>query len=171
MLRHGLLLPLGMIALACNARPPPIDAVPPPPALSSTAVASAPLASASPAPSLPVEPVDPASARPAPSASGKLEHRCGWVDNPTPSNWWITDRDGTWEIGVQGGYQARGEMPDFGTKWVETNGHYGYGCACMDVRLDRATTRVIEYRDVKTLPIERCRKDKKLPPRGSDALP
>ena len=29
-------------------------------------------------------------------------------------------------------------MPDMTTRgWVETNGHYGYGCACMTVSTDR----------------------------------
>jgi len=91
-----------------------------------------------------------------------FEQRCGWVDNPTPANWWITDREGEWEIGVQGGYQADGEMPDFDEQWVETNVHHGYGCACMHVRVDRSAKRVITYRDVKALPIEQCRTDKTL---------
>lgn len=36
-------------------------------------------------------------------ASDGFENRCGWVDNPTPANWWLTDRDGEWVIGVPGG--------------------------------------------------------------------
>ncbi|HYG29015.1 MAG TPA: DUF4087 domain-containing protein, partial [Allosphingosinicella sp.] len=36
------------------------------------------------------------------------QRRCGWLDNPTPANWWLTDRDGEWLIGAQGGYQAPG---------------------------------------------------------------
>src|SRR5918999_3279183 len=65
-----------------------------------------------------------------------VERRCGWLQNPTPANWWLIDRDGEWLIGVQGGYQAPGmdEMPDMSTAgWVEVNGHYGYGGACMGV--------------------------------------
>jgi hypothetical protein len=30
------------------------------------------------------------------------ETRCGWLQNPTPANWWLTDRDGTWTISAQG---------------------------------------------------------------------
>jgi hypothetical protein len=74
------------------------------------------------------------------------------------------DRDATWEIGIQGGWQSQGDMPDFGGAWVETNGHYGHGCACMKVRVDRAGKRVLEFRDVKVLPLARCKQDKALPP-------
>ena len=32
-----------------------------------------------------------------PSAKAALaETRCGWVVNPTPGNWWLNDRDGSW---------------------------------------------------------------------------
>jgi len=24
------------------------------------------------------------------------QKRCGYLDNPTPANWWLTDRDGEW---------------------------------------------------------------------------
>jgi hypothetical protein len=85
--------------------------------------------------------------------------RCGWVDNPTPANWWLTDRDGEWVIGVQGGDQAEGDLPDFGNDWVETNGHHGYGCACMEVVTDPRTKVVERVRDVRVLPIDRCRRD------------
>ncbi|MBL7685903.1 MAG: DUF4087 domain-containing protein, partial [Deltaproteobacteria bacterium] len=42
-------------------------------------------------------------------SSEKYETRCGWIDNPTPANWDLTDRDRTWTIGVQGGVQAEGD--------------------------------------------------------------
>jgi Protein of unknown function (DUF4087) len=44
---------------------------------------------------------------------GQLETRCGWFSNPTPANASLFDRDGEWIIGVQGGYQAEGDWPDF----------------------------------------------------------
>src|SRR4051795_6416 len=67
----------------------------------------------------------------------KSEMRCGWVSNPTPSKASLHDSDAEWIIGVQGGYQAEGDWPEFGPKqWIETNVHYGYGCACMKVRVD-----------------------------------
>jgi hypothetical protein len=70
------------------------------------------------------------------------ERRCGWLSNPTPANWYFIDRKGEWVIGEQGQYQIPDKswdvMPDMTTKgWVKTNGHYGYGCACMTVRVDQ----------------------------------
>jgi hypothetical protein len=97
-------------------------------------------------------------------ASGFVR-RCGWVDNPTPANWWLTDRDGEWVIGVQGGHQAEEGLPDFGNDWVETNVHHGYGCACMEIVADPRTRVVERVRDVRVLPIDRCRRDGHLPRR------
>jgi hypothetical protein len=96
------------------------------------------------------------------------ERRCGWLDNPTPGNWWLTDRHGEWLIGAQGGYQAPGmdRMPDMSTAgWVRTNGHYGYGCACADVRVDRASRRVVRISGARALPLRQCRADRRLPQR------
>ena len=96
------------------------------------------------------------------------ERRCGWLVNPTPANWWLTDRDGEWLIGAQGGYQAPGmdEMPDMTTRgWVRTNGSYGYGCACLDVGVDRAGRRITRIVRATPLPLRRCRADRRLPRR------
>ncbi len=56
----------------------------------------------------------PDASRP-PATSNVTPLRCGWFDNPTPGNFWLVDRDGSWEVGVQGGYQAKGldRIPDF----------------------------------------------------------
>jgi hypothetical protein len=93
----------------------------------------------------------------------KFETRCGWFSNPTPANAWLHDRDAQWTIGIQGGYQAEGDWPDFGPKqWIETNVHYGYGCACLRLRVDRSTHRVIEIESAKARPLSACRCDRKL---------
>ena len=89
----------------------------------------------------------------------------GWVDNPTPANWLLVDRDGEWVIGVQGGHQAEGDLPDFGSDWVETNVHHGYGCACMEMDADPRRKVVERVRDARVLPIDRCRGDRQLPRR------
>ncbi|MCK6762262.1 DUF4087 domain-containing protein [Enterobacter bugandensis] len=34
--------------------------------------------------------------------------RCGWLQNPSPANQWLTDRDGTWDISLQGGNSSSG---------------------------------------------------------------
>ena len=97
--------------------------------------------------------------------SGPVETRCGWLQNPTPANWWLVDRDGEWTLGVQGGYQAPGmdEMPDMSSAgWVEVNGHYGYGCACMTITAD-SDGRVTRIADAQPRPLKQCRADGKLP--------
>ena len=101
----------------------------------------------------------------APNPPGS-ERRCGWLQNPTPANYWLIDRDGEWTIMAQGGYQAEGwdEMPDMTTRgWVEVNGHYGYGCACMTVTVDRRTRRVARIHSATPVPLRQCRADRQLP--------
>jgi Protein of unknown function (DUF4087) len=97
-------------------------------------------------------------------SESKPETRCGWVANPTPANWWLNDSQGEWTISVQGGYQAEGtdNIPDFGNKWVKTNGNYGYGCACMKVTTDKSEMRILNISSVTVRPISTCKKDKKL---------
>ena len=100
------------------------------------------------------------------AASPAPERRCGWLVNPTPANWSLIDRDGEWELGAQGGWQAPGldEMPDMRARgWVETNGHYGHGCACLSVATDRAAHRVTRIFSARPMPLRVCRTDRTLP--------
>jgi len=97
------------------------------------------------------------------AAAGK--RRCGWLSNPTPANWWLTDAEGQWILGTQGADQAPGmdEMPDMSDAgWVETNGHYGYGCACMTITAD-GEGRVTRISGASPRPLKQCRADRKLP--------
>lgn len=98
-------------------------------------------------------------------ADSKFETRCGWFVNPTPANIWLYDRDAEWTIGVQGGYQVEGDWdwPKFKPQqWVRTNGNYGYGCACLQVRVDRETQRVLEVKGAQARPLSVCRRDRAL---------
>jgi hypothetical protein len=36
------------------------------------------------------------------------ERRCGWLENPTPANLWLLDREAEWLLSAQGGYEAQG---------------------------------------------------------------
>jgi hypothetical protein len=93
----------------------------------------------------------------------QFETRCGWFSNPTPANASLYDRDGEWVIGVQGGYQTEGDWPSFKSgQWVETNGHYGHGCACVRLRVNRETHRVIEIESARARPLASCRRDRSL---------
>lgn len=104
---------------------------------------------------------------PSPLEPAIAETRCGWFYNPTPSNAWLTDRDGEWTIAVQGGYQAEGDWPAFkDSQWVKTNINYGYGCACMRVDVDRQEKRILRIRSAFSRPLLACRKDKAL--KGKD---
>jgi hypothetical protein len=105
-----------------------------------------------------------AATAPRPAPAG--QRRCGWLHNPTPGNWWLVDGQGEHIIGTQGGDQAPGmdEMPDMSTRgWVEVNGSYGYGCACMTVTLDPDTLRVTQISDAAPQPLKQCRDDPRLP--------
>lgn len=94
------------------------------------------------------------------------EKRCGVLVNPTPANWWLTDRDGEWTIGVQGGYQAEGmeTMPEslFAKGWVSTNGDYGHRCACLTVDSQRTTMRILRIHGAEGLSMRKCTADKPL---------
>lgn len=93
----------------------------------------------------------------------QAETRCGWFSNPTPANASLFDREAEWIIGVQGGHQAEGDWPDFGPgQWVETNVHYGYGCACLQLRVNRETHEVIEIKTAHSRPLSACRRDRSL---------
>lgn len=98
-------------------------------------------------------------------AAAQLENRCGWFSNPTPANIWLYDREGEWTIGVQGGYQVEQDWdwPEFKRgQWVETNGHYGYGCACMRMRVEKESGHVLEIESARARPLSACRKDRAL---------
>ena len=97
------------------------------------------------------------------SALEKAEMRCGWFSNPTPANASLHDRDDEWIISVQGRYQAEGNWPEFSPKqWVETNVHYGYGCAWLRVQVDQSTKRVIKIESARARPLSVCRRDRAL---------
>ena len=93
-------------------------------------------------------------------AAQKVERRCGWFENPTPANVTLTDRDGTWEIATQGGYQANGDWPQFKPdQWVRTNRNYGYGCGCMTATADSDINRLDNLTKAVARPLAACRSD------------
>lgn len=101
--------------------------------------------------------------RPRAPAVERSETRCGWFSNPTPANASLHDRDGEWTIGVQGAYQAEGTWPSFKAgQWVETNGHYGHGCACLRMQVNRETQEVIKIESARARPLAACRRDRSL---------
>ena len=102
--------------------------------------------------------------QPAAGVAQPLENRCGWFHNPTPNNATLTDRDGEWVVSTQGGDSAEGDWPVFtDAQWKKTNGHYGYGCACMKVVVDRSDGRVLRIASAAAKPLKACREDRALP--------
>lgn len=90
----------------------------------------------------------------------KGQLRCGWFQNPTPANAWLTDREGEWLIAAQGGHQARGDWPSFPPwRWVRTNGNYGHGCTCMRVLTDQSSFTVTKILSSSSRSLAVCRKD------------
>ncbi len=101
-----------------------------------------------------------------PVAIGKAL-RCGWFDNPTPQNAYLTDRHGTWTLSEQGRpeHTAKGDpWPEFKrSQWVRTNaGSYGYGCACLSMIVDTDSGLAKEVFSAVAKPLSVCRKDKAL---------
>lgn len=94
------------------------------------------------------------------SKIGPAVRRCGWWDNPTPGNAWLTDRDGEWTVAMQGMYEAAGRWPDFKPGQQAPRGApHGHGCTCAMVRADPQTKFVYSVADAKALPLKTCRAD------------
>lgn len=88
--------------------------------------------------------------------------RCGWLDNPSPGNASLFDRDGEWTIAVQGGHQASGDWPPAFRpgEWIRLGpGDYGYGCACLSVNVDASEKTILNVASGKARPLSVCRKD------------
>ncbi|ELH9641377.1 DUF4087 domain-containing protein [Vibrio alginolyticus] len=95
------------------------------------------------------------------------ETRCGWLENPSPANMWLIDRDGSWDISVQGTsnalddksmellYQATADENEF----VRTNRNYGFSCACLTVDVDEETNSITTIYKSKQLPLKQCLED------------
>lgn len=105
-------------------------------------------------------------------AAPALETRCGWFSNPTPANALLYDKDAEWIVGVQGGHQAKGDWPgEFkDSQWVKTNGHYGYGCACMSMHVDKKSHYVLEIKSASVRPLSACRQDQALKKKWKSAF-
>jgi hypothetical protein len=88
------------------------------------------------------------------------------LQNPTPANWFLKDKDGTWIISRQGGYQAGGmdNLPRIDEReYVKTNGYYGYACACLDVVADSSQMKITKIQSGEQLLLSTCREDPSLP--------
>jgi hypothetical protein len=100
------------------------------------------------------------------AAPARAERRCGWLENPTPGNWWLKDAQDLWIISTQGREPPPGAdklpIPPPG-QFVATNGGYGHFCACIDGEFD-AAANVTSIRFAAAQPLSVCQSDPKLPP-------
>lgn len=99
------------------------------------------------------------------AAAAAAENRCGWVQNPTPGNWSLVDRDGEWIIMSQGGHEAGGmeRIGDISAgDYRATNGNYGYACGCMAVDTD-GESLINQVYSFRQLAIGKCERDAALP--------
>ncbi|WEZ83146.1 DUF4087 domain-containing protein [Rhizobium sp. 32-5/1] len=91
------------------------------------------------------------------------ETRCGWLQNPTPGNWWLDDNQGMWVMRSQGdedGPPGMDIIPDISERdYVATNGYYGYACACMSVETDASEKKITEILSFRQLPLSKCEND------------
>jgi len=108
-------------------------------------------------------------------AEARSETRCGWFVNPTPGNFYLTDADGDWWFASQGSLEVGGwenldwSDAEFGDEWVETNGSYGYGCACASGDYGNAAESEVWFIDrLRALPLSKCLRDPALPPPPRD---
>lgn len=110
----------------------------------------------------------------APALVSAKENRCGWIQNPTPGNYWLDDRDGMWVLMTQGSDEeplGMENFPDISTgDYVASNGNYGYTCGCIEAETERsrdpqdsATGRITAIYGVKLLPLKKCLADRSLP--------
>ena len=93
------------------------------------------------------------------------ETRCGWIDNPTPGNFFLNDKDGSWTIATQGEYEAKGieHIPDLsGDQFVDIGPH-GYGCGCITATVFKGGMRVISIQSFKQRKLKDCLADPDLP--------
>ncbi|HZZ21159.1 MAG TPA: DUF4087 domain-containing protein [Roseiarcus sp.] len=86
----------------------------------------------------------------APLCAAVAEERCGWLENPTPGNWWLRDARALWAISAQGGPFAEG----------------GYSCACVSGAFDDHAERITRVDAARVLSLSVCRGDKALPAPG-----
>jgi hypothetical protein len=63
-----------------------------------------------------------------------------------------------------GGRRKYSEFPENKTYWKNANVHYGYGCGCMMVKVDKKEKKILEIKSGKALPLGKCRADKSLKP-------
>ena len=97
-----------------------------------------------------------------------FENRCGWLQNPTPANWWLNDKDGSWTLSVQGGHSVNdndwNKLPKIKqNEFVRINNNYGYSCVCLRVDTNKKKKTITKIYGGKQLLLKKCLEDRSLP--------
>ncbi|ODS05466.1 DUF4087 domain-containing protein [Vibrio scophthalmi] len=97
---------------------------------------------------------------------GVAEMRCGWFDNSTPGNMSLLDRDGSWNISVQGGEAVDddsmaivSQVTENQDEFVRTNRNNGFSCACLTVDSDIESFTIVKIHQAKQLLLKQCLED------------
>ena len=98
------------------------------------------------------------------SPAAVAEQRCGWVENPTPANYFFVDEEETWTLALQGGYQAPG-MQNLPELTLVNEGTGRAACACLDLVVSQEKRRVEEVVAATSKPIAECQNNAALPRR------
>ena len=103
------------------------------------------------------------------------EYRCGWIENPSPGTWWMTDKDAHWEISTPGGHSVPSQSIDnlpnvIPNEYVRVNGIYGYSCGCLSVDTDKQHKRIVRIQSKgKQVFLKQCLEDKAIANRSQSA--
>ena len=94
------------------------------------------------------------------------ETRCGWLENPSPANTWLIDKDGSWTITMQGMVFIDDESEEQlshafanDNEFVRTNRDYGFSCACLTVDTDKKAHKIKKIYKGKPLLLKNCLED------------
>ncbi|MFN8846275.1 MAG: DUF4087 domain-containing protein [Bdellovibrionales bacterium] len=92
-----------------------------------------------------------------------FQKRCGWVASFSPGNWDFTDREGQWQMALQGVFEARGlNFEGYENDEELVGGPQKKFCACFKARVDKKKKHILEIKEIKNLPLNKCRTDKSL---------
>ena len=96
----------------------------------------------------------------------RVEKRCGWFSYPDENNMYLFDKDGKWVIREEGGYQLPAEdldnLPHFGREQWGSASIFGYGCACLNVKVNKKEKKILSIKSGTAFTFTKCRKDKNL---------
>lgn len=94
------------------------------------------------------------------------ERRCGWLENPSPANLWLIDKDATWFISAQGRFNLDNESVDLvydaiknDQNFVRTNRNHGFSCACLTVDVNQDAKEIVKVYESTQLNLKRCLED------------